>query len=168
MVDVHYINGRWLAGEGSALESSNPVTQDTVWTGRTADAAQVDLAVLAAKAAFKHWQRVPLEDRLRVIYHFRDQLQTHKETLAETIGRETGKPLWESRTEVDAMIGKIDLSVAAYHERTGERITPHGAGQRVLRHRPHGVMAVFGPYNFPGHLPNGHIVPALIAGNTVV
>ncbi|MDT9150908.1 aldehyde dehydrogenase family protein, partial [Escherichia coli] len=38
----------------------------------------------------------------------------------------------------------------------------------VLRHKPHGVVAVFGPYNFPGHLPNGHIVPALLAGNAVV
>ena len=43
---------------------------------------------------------------------------------------------------------------------------PDGAAS--LRHRPHGVLAVFGPYNFPGHLPNGHIVPALIAGNTLV
>jgi succinylglutamic semialdehyde dehydrogenase len=45
---------------------------------------------------------------------------------------------------------------------------PAPAGNSVLRHKPHGVVAVFGPYNFPGHLPNGHIVPALLAGNTVV
>ena len=84
------------------------------------------------------------------------------------IGLETGKPLWESRTEVAAMMGKIAISVRAYDERTGERASDGPAGHAVLRHRPHGVVAVFGPYNFPGHLPNGHIVPALLAGNTVV
>ncbi|WP_312664142.1 succinylglutamate-semialdehyde dehydrogenase, partial [Pantoea sp. CTOTU49201] len=52
----------------------------------------------------------------------------------------------------------------AYHSRTGEQAD----GESSLRHRPHGVLAVFGPYNFPGHLPNGHIVPALLAGNCVV
>lgn len=66
------------------------------------------------------------------------------------------------------MIGKIGLSVAAYHKRTGETENELPAGRAVLRHKPHGVVAVFGPYNFPGHLPNGHIVPALLAGNTVV
>ena len=66
------------------------------------------------------------------------------------------------------MMGKVALSIKAYHERTGEREKAVGSAKAVLRHRPHGVMAVFGPYNFPGHLPNGHMVPALLAGNTVV
>jgi len=67
------------------------------------------------------------------------------------------------------MVGKIDLSAKAYEERTGVVAKPAPAGSEAwLRHRPHGVVAVFGPYNFPGHLPNGHIVPALLAGNTVV
>jgi succinylglutamic semialdehyde dehydrogenase len=66
------------------------------------------------------------------------------------------------------MINKVAISVHAYRERTGTRITALTDGSAVLRHKPHGVVAVFGPYNFPGHLPNGHIVPALLAGNTVV
>jgi len=66
------------------------------------------------------------------------------------------------------MIGKIDISVKAHRERTGVTENPMPVGKAILRHRPHGVVAVFGPYNFPGHLPNGHIVPALLAGNTVV
>ena len=98
----------------------------------------------------------------------RDRLEAHKEELAHQIGLETGKPLWESRTEVAAMIGKIGISVKAYNDRTGTSESDVAGGHAVLRHRPHGVVAVFGPYNFPGHLPNGHIVPALLAGNTVV
>ncbi|WP_038952192.1 aldehyde dehydrogenase family protein, partial [Yersinia pestis] len=78
------------------------------------------------------------------------------------------KPYWETLTEVQAMIGKVAISLQAYQTRTGHSQTPMGDSMSVLRHRPHGVLAVFGPYNFPGHLPNGHIVPALLAGNTVV
>jgi len=66
------------------------------------------------------------------------------------------------------MIGKVDISIRAYQERTGEKEQPMPQGRSVLRHKPHGVVAVFGPYNFPGHLPNGHIIPALLAGNTLV
>ncbi len=94
-------------------------------------------------------------------------LNENKESVAHAIGRETGKPLWEARTEVASMAAKVDISVQAYHERTGEKRAPMADGVAMLRHRPHGMVTVFGPYNFPGHLPNGHIVPAMIAGNAV-
>ena len=91
------------------------------------------------------------------------------EPFADLIARETGKPLWEARTEVEAVINKVDISVSAYAERTAQRRLEGAMGARVaVRHKPHGVLAVLGPYNFPAHLPNGHIVPALIAGNAVV
>jgi succinylglutamic semialdehyde dehydrogenase len=93
----------------------------------------------------------------------------HKEALADLIARETGKPLWETATEVDAVVNKVDISVTAYSERTSQRRLEGALGARVaVRHKPHGVLAVLGPYNFPAHLPNGHIVPALLAGNAVV
>ena len=92
-----------------------------------------------------------------------------RERFAELIARETGKPLWEARTEVAAVINKVEISVEAYAERTPQRKLEAALGNRVaVRHKPHGVLAVLGPYNFPAHLPNGHIVPALIAGNAVV
>ena len=99
---------------------------------------------------------------------FRDLLKQNAEELAQIIAEEVGKPLWEARTEVTTMANKVDISVQAYGARTGETAAKVADGNAVLRHRPHGVFGVFGPYNFPGHLPNGHIVPALIAGNTVV
>ncbi len=95
-------------------------------------------------------------------------LSVRPEALAELIARETGKPLWECRQEVAAMIGKVELSIIAQAERAGERRAAMPFGESILRHRPHGVTAVLGPYNFPGHLPNGHIVPALLAGNVIV
>ncbi|MGB8713416.1 MAG: succinylglutamate-semialdehyde dehydrogenase, partial [Onishia taeanensis] len=117
---------------------------------------------------FPAWARTPFAERQALIERFRDVLDSRREALATAIAQETGKPLWEARTEVGAMIGKVALSVAAYHERTGERSKDVNGTTAVLRHRPHGVLAVFGPYNFPGHLPNGHMVPALLAGNSVV
>ena len=84
------------------------------------------------------------------------------------MAKDTGKPLWETRTEVAAMVGKVAISERAYHERTGTVENDMPGAKAFIRHKPHGVVAVFGPYNFPGHLPNGHIVPALLAGNVVV
>lgn len=167
-IDGQYINGQWLAGEGEVMASVNPANDDTIWAALSATPAQVNSAVEAARAAFYPWADQTVEQRLTVIKKFAELLGEYKEKLAYAIALETGKPLWETRTEVAAMIGKIGISEKAYFERTGEKENPMPAGKAMLRHRPHGVVAVYGPYNFPGHLPNGHIVPALIAGNTVV
>ncbi|HXH04772.1 MAG TPA: succinylglutamate-semialdehyde dehydrogenase [Candidatus Competibacteraceae bacterium] len=165
---THLIAGRWLEGQGHMFHSENPATGESVWQGRAADAAQVDAAVQAARAAFPAWAAQSVDERVALLEAFRGQLEAHKGHLAEVIARETGKPLWETATEVAAMIGKIGISVTAYHERTGTKLGEQGGVRTRLTHKPHGVVAVFGPYNFPGHLPNGHIVPALLAGNTVV
>ena len=107
-------------------------------------------------------------DRLAIAGRFGEEIGAKREALAETISRETGKLLWESLAEVSAVIGKIAISATAFEERTGDKRFDTAFGEAALTHRPHGVMAVFGPYNFPAHLPNGHIVPALLAGNTIV
>lgn len=163
-----YIAGAWQAGQGEAFESLNPVTQHVLWTGQAATAAQVDAAVRAAREAFPAWASLTLAERITLLEAFADCLKTRADELAHCIGEETGKPLWESATEVTSMVNKIAICVQSYRERTGEKSAPLGDANAVLRHKPHGVVAVFGPYNFPGHLPNGHIVPALLAGNTVL
>ncbi|MBN3767308.1 succinylglutamate-semialdehyde dehydrogenase [Burkholderia sp. Ac-20365] len=163
-----FIDGEWVAGTGHAFASRNPGTGATVWEGNSASAEDVDRAVMSARRAFAMWSAVSLDERVAIVRRFATLINERKETIAEAIGRETGKPLWEARTEVATMAAKVDISIQSYNERTGERRAPMADGTAVLRHRPHGVVAVFGPYNFPGHLPNGHIVPALIAGNAVV
>ena len=154
---------------GAPLQSRNPGSNELVWEGLSASARDVDRAVMSARHAFAGWSATPLDERIGVAKRFSALLVDHKEMLAFTIGRETGKPLWEARTEVATMAAKVDISVAVpITSARGEKRQPMADGTAILRHRPHGVVAVFGPYNFPGHLPNGHIVPALIAGNTVV
>ena len=164
-----YIAGRWCAGSGPLFSSINPADDQVIWSAHAAAADDVDAAVSAARAAFRDWAARPQGERQAIIERYAQGLEQHKEQLAELIARETGKPLWETRTEAAAMIGKVGLSIKAQAERSGERCADRDAPVRaILRHKPHGVVAVFGPYNFPGHLPNGHIVPALLAGNTVV
>jgi succinylglutamic semialdehyde dehydrogenase len=163
-----FIDGQWCAASGPAFASRNPGTGETVWSGNAATAEDVDRAVKAARRAFGEWSQTPLETRCEIVKRFAALVTERKEQLAQAIGRETGKPLWEARTEAASMAAKVAISITAYSERTGEKRAPMAEGVAVLRHRPHGVVAVFGPYNFPGHLPNGHIVPALIAGNAVV
>lgn len=167
-MSTHYIAGQWLAGRGEPLQSLDPVSQAVVWQGRGADAAQVDAAVTAARQAFSAWAGQSLDSRIAVLERFAVYLKDRAQQLAQAIGEETGKPLWEAATEVNSMVGKVAISIQSYRERTGEKSGPLGDATAVLRHKPHGVVAVFGPYNFPGHLPNGHIVPALLAGNCVL
>jgi succinylglutamic semialdehyde dehydrogenase len=163
-----FIDGQWRKGHGAALDSSNPGTSRSIWSGHCASSADVDLAARAARAAFESWSALELSEREGIARKFAQLLERDRERLADVIGQETGKPLWETRTEVTTMIGKIDISVRAYHQRTGSSETSVAGVKNILRHRPHGVVGVFGPYNFPGHLPNGHIVPALLAGNCVL
>lgn len=163
-----YINGEWLEGEGDDLDSLNPATGEIMWSANCATSSQVHQAVMAARRAFLPWADTTVEERLTIVKKFAQLLTEYQEQIAKAIAMETAKPLWETRTEVAAMIGKVNISEQAYFERTGSKESELAAGKAVVRHRPHGVVAVFGPYNFPGHLPNGHIVPALIAGNTVV
>ena len=148
------------------LISHEPATGAELWRGPIGDA---DAEVAMARASWADWAAKPVTFRIETLRRYANVVRAKADALADIIARETGKPLWEARTEVDSVIAKVDISVSAYSERTGQRRMDAEAGARMaLRHKPHGVLAVLGPYNFPAHLPNGHIVPALIAGNAVV
>lgn len=164
-----YINNKWVSGSGAHFNSYNPSTGEVIWQGAAAGKADVDTAVFAARAAQESWSEMPLETRKGFLLTFKTLLTNQKDDFAKTISLENGKPLWESKNEVTAMIGKIDISIEAYALRCPEVIkNVSGSQQSLMRHRPHGVVAVFGPFNFPGHLPNGHFIPALLAGNTII
>jgi succinylglutamic semialdehyde dehydrogenase len=148
------------------LTSTEPATGAQLWTGAIGDA---DAEVQAAREAWAGWAARPLAVRSETLRRFANVVRQNKDKFADLIARETGKPVWEAGTEVDSVVNKVDISIAAYSERTSQRRLEGALGARVaVRHKPHGVLAVLGPYNFPAHLPNGHIVPALLAGNAVV
>ncbi len=165
---TQWISDQWVVGQGEAMQSTSPYNGEMVWQGDSATPAQVEHAVKSARAAFVGWKKLSYSEREAYVLAFAEQVKANSEAIAEIISKETGKPLWETRTEAAAVAGKIAISIRAYHQRTGESHKESGDNQIVLRHRPLGVMAIFGPYNFPAHLPNGHMVPALLAGNTIV
>ncbi|NUR45920.1 MAG: succinylglutamate-semialdehyde dehydrogenase [Sphingomonas sp.] len=148
------------------LVSEDPTSGLEIWSGKIGDAAA---EVAAARAAQPAWAAHSHAYRIEALRRFANVVRKKEAEFSELIARETGKPLWESRTEVAAVVNKVDISVEAYAERTPQRKMEAAMGNRIaVRHKPHGVLGVLGPYNFPAHLPNGHIVPALIAGNAVV
>jgi len=148
------------------LVSTEPATGAEIWSGEIGDAAT---EVAAARAAAGPWAAHSLAYRSEAVRRFANVVRKRESDFATLIARETGKPLWEAKTEVAAVINKVQISLDAYSERTPQRKLEAALGNKIaVRHKPHGVLAVLGPYNFPAHLPNGHIVPALIAGNAVV
>ena len=163
-----FIDGQWLQGDGATQSSYNPFNGSLVWQGKGATPQQVDDAVAAARQAQFQWQQQSLEQRYQIVEKFTALLQAEKDQLAQLITEENGKPLWDARLEVAAMLGKAAISLRAYQQRSGSQSHAIAQGQLSVRHKALGVVAVFGPYNFPGHLANGHIIPALLAGNTLV
>lgn len=150
----------------STIISTEPATGAELWRGKIGD---VDSTVERARRAWPAWAAQPLANRIELVRRFANEVRKESDKFAELIARETGKPMWEARGEVEAVIAKVEISISAYAERTGQRKLDSALqGTAAVRHKPHGVMVVLGPYNFPAHLPNGHIVPALIAGNAVI
>jgi succinylglutamic semialdehyde dehydrogenase len=148
------------------LISTEPATGAILWHGTPSD---VDAEVATARECWPSWASQPLAKRMETLRRFANVVRQRADAFADLIARETGKPLWEARTEVESVVAKVDISVSAFSERTGQRRSEGPMTSRMaVRHKPHGVLAVLGPYNFPAHLPNGHIVPALLAGNAVV
>jgi succinylglutamic semialdehyde dehydrogenase len=165
-----WIGGKWLKGDGPALESHSPYDDAVLWQGHEASAQQVELAFVAARDAFYSWMDTEIEQRFAICRKFASQVERDAEAFAKCISREMGKPLWESRTEVAAVKAKVELSIEALLSRrwTTETDLPGTSARAITRYKPFGVVAVLGPFNLPAHLPNGHIVPAILAGNTVV
>ncbi|MCO4764151.1 MAG: succinylglutamate-semialdehyde dehydrogenase [Myxococcales bacterium] len=165
-----FIAGQWAGGAGEVVTDRDPTDGDVLWQGRGATADQVDAAVGSAKAAFSSWRRTPYAERHAILVRYAEILQRDKAALAALIARETGKPRWECAAEMGAMIGKVKVTDKAWEARCSQRwITPGVADVvGVRRVKAHGPVVVFGPFNLPGHLPNGHMVPALLAGNTVI
>jgi len=150
----------------SEIVSTEPASGAVLWRGMPGDPAA---EVAAVCAGWTEWAARPLTYRVETLRRFANEVRARAEPFADLIARETGKPLWEARTEVESVIGKVDISISAHAERTPRRSMEGAMGARTaIRHKPHGVLAVLGPFNFPAHLPNGHIVPALLAGNGVV
>lgn len=129
--------------------------------------SQVDAAVAAAREAQPAFAAVPLADRAQLVRRVGAALKEREEELARAIALDVGKPLWEARTEAQACAAKAAITADEGVKLVTAFAAP-GQGGAECRFRPLGVLAVLGPFNFPVHLPNGHVLPALLCGNAVV
>ena len=167
------IAGEPVTIEGDALTSHNPAHPDQiVWSG-TPSVSHVDPAVRAARAALPAWRDSPIEQRIEALRAYQKLVNEHADAIGELICRETGKAQWDAAGEAKILGGKVDITLAEGPNSGRSRVTGFDVEVSETRagrcsFRPHGVMAVIGPFNFPAHLPNGHIVPALLTGNTIV
>lgn len=167
-----FINGRFVPvskGDGEFKDVSPADLNDVIMkVGFKHD--HIDEACAAAKKAYPQWAMLSLDERKKYLLRVKELFDANVEQMAQLISRDTGKPLWEGINEAKLLGSKIDITLNQSLKLVAEeRITnalPQVDG--VIRHRSRGVMAVVGPFNFPAHLPNGHIIPALISGNTVV
>ncbi|MFM8454801.1 MAG: succinylglutamate-semialdehyde dehydrogenase, partial [Gammaproteobacteria bacterium] len=168
MLGKNFINNQWVNGEGLLYASCDPAYQQKVWEGNAASIEQVHKALEAAWQAKKYWSNLNLEQRYEYLLKFNQNLKEQGALLAEMISKEMGKPKWEALQEVQAAINKLEISKKSAEERYPKHAQEKDGLRSEIEHKPHGVAVVLGPFNFPLHLPHGHIIPALLAGNTIV
>lgn len=163
-----WINHQNLAGQGAVLQSHNPADGGLVFDGHAADASQASLAVAAAVAAQRPWELTPLDERAAMLQRFAHEVTQRQDELAQLITLETGKLPSDAAGEVKAVIAKVQITIDAQAARRADSDHPVAGALAQTRYRPIGPVVVLGPFNFPAHLPGGHIVPALLAGNSVL
>ncbi len=162
------INGQWQVGLGDAFVSREPASQEVIWEGYSASGDQVNQAVQAARNAFDRWRKTDVTERLSYLHRFEQLVKQHKSELIEALCHDTGRPYWEAQLEIQAVANKAELAFEAYLQRTGERVMATSGGHIQLRHKPHGALAVITSFAFPASIATGYIIPALLAGNTLV
>ena len=166
----NYVGGKWIK-EKEALEifeSISPIDESVLWQGEKAANNTINLCVEVANEAQKNWMNMDFDTRSSYLRKYVQLVEDNRDELARRIMIEVGKPQWEANAEVNSVIGKLNPSIEAFKQRNATIVRAQGQGKSVTRFRPHGVVGVVGPYNFPAHMPNGHIITALLAGNTVI
>ncbi len=167
-----YINGAFVLPKEKSeeFESLNPGNLKDRLSTFSTSFSHVRLASEAAKRAFPKWRALPQEERAIYLKKLYKEIETHLDQMAELISRETGKPFWEALQETQGLLGKITITLEEGASLISEKEVPNAQPKLMGRYRykPKGVMLVLGPFNFPAHLPHGHIVPALFTGNTVI
>ena len=166
---AHIIAGIEIPPEkGVTVTSINPYTGQELWSSKDASISLIEQAIASSRQSFEEWSNFLLEERIEIIKNFTTIVEKNRGYLSTLVAQEAGKPLWESNIEVNSLITKLTASVDAYKIRNAESSREVKGLLSKTRFKPHGVVSVLGPYNFPLSMANGHIMPSLIAGNTVI
>lgn len=168
------INGKKVDSvSGETFDVLAPATGKVIESVPKATAEDVEKAIDAAVAGQKVWEQVPISERAKVLYKFLDIVEQNKESLAQTLSAENGKPINEARAE----IGNINIGFSGFIEHAKHyygSIIPPGteAGQeshmQLVTREPIGVVACIIPFNFPCDLYDQKVAPTLMMGNAAI
>jgi succinylglutamic semialdehyde dehydrogenase len=148
--------------------SINPADGAIVYDGPWSSEDEVNAAIGEAREAQRCWAAMPLESREAIVRKFAQCVSASAESLSQLIMREVGKLRSDAAAEVAAVVAKAEITIEMLRGRRGALQSEAREVISQIRYRPLGVVLVLGPFNFPAHLPGGHIIPALLAGNAVI
>ncbi len=160
-----YINGQFMSGS-TVISSENPARDFERVFETSTDSSLIEPAISAAQKAYDAWRVLSMAERFTHLERLRKIFIKRHDELAKAVVTETGKPLREAEAEAKSCANRITLVAEKGIERIRESVLDNGTGNE--RPHPQGVVLVLGPFNFPLHLMNGHIIPALLTGNTVI
>ena len=159
-----------VKGKDEELVKRNPSNIDEVLWRSTVSYENIEKIIVSARTGFANWRSIKLEERIGYLKKYGEALKSKKKLLQEAISKETGKPLWEAETEVNAVIGKINVtieeSLPLIQNQQYSELMPKTDARLI--YKPLGVSLIIGPFNFPCHLANGQIVSSLLAGNSII
>lgn len=165
-----FIKGRWIKHQKPSGNFSVQSPANLNW--KLPDCGfhydDIEEATVVGKNAFLEWKHVPLENRIKALHRFGEEIEKRSDLLSRLISFEVGKPLKEAKGEVSALVNKIKVTCDAGYQYVKTQSVPMPSGRGEIHYRPKGLMLVIGPFNFPVHLSHGHVVPALLMGNTVI
>ena len=166
----NFIQGAFVpvTTERGIVESANPADLNAPIMPFPFAYEPIAEATRAAARAFASWRRVAEAGRADAIRRFREGLESDRDRLAAAVTWETGKPLWDARSEVDDTIALVDAAVEALLAQTKELPVSHRGQSGSIRRFPRGVVAVIPPGSEPLYGALAHAAPALLHGNTVV
>jgi alpha-ketoglutaric semialdehyde dehydrogenase len=167
----NFIGGQWVAAaSGDSFENRNPADwNDVVGTFPRSSGEDVELAVASAKRGFALWSRTPAPLRGDVLRKVGDIMSARKEEIADLMTREMGKPLQETRGDVQE-----GIDTAYYAATEGRRLFGHTVPSELRNkwamsfRRPIGVCGIITPFNFPMAIPTWKMFPALLCGNACI
>ncbi len=153
----------------ATIDIRNPATGQTIDSLAADGAASVAAAARRARAAQLDWAATPIADRLAVVQRFRAAVVAERDALAETLTREVGKPIVQSRNELDGLLPRIDFFVEQTERAVRDQHVFDGGGMHeLISHEPLGVVANISAWNYPWFVGCNVILPALLTGNAVL
>src|ERR1700712_394643 len=165
----NYVNGRFVdASSTKTMEIISPLDGKLLSTVPMSTATDLDMAVKAAKAAFKIWGKTPIKERVQVFFKYKYLLEKNLDELAKLVQEENGKTYSEAVAEVEKSIELSEFATSLPQLIGGEVLEVSRGVECRIEHVPLGVVASIVPFNFPSMVPNWTIPNAIALGNCMI